>query len=204
MTFSKLECKEILRNLDTSECDDEVVAKLVDGTKTHLSGIADSDRPAAMRLLESPYKPLPSAHSGSLSTDMVLTPRMEGQGWTQEDVDRVNAERKRAQEAQERLRPGLTASKSNPEPDARYAAFAAPETVPVPIDRVSPGEANRYGDLCVKIADDGQAVYQCKRGHGYTLGVTGGCPICFMAGDDAPVREARVDANAVPGEDSNW
>ena len=188
--FSRLEAREILRNLDTGSCDDEVVQKLV--------SIAESKTKAYVKEVA-----FVAAVFASGGVDLSM-PRGAYGHLNDEEFEALRqlrgSETKRAAE------------------QLKGISFEAMAPLQLPseyaIERVAKGARNSVNDLCVEINADGLSIFVCPQGHGYIANNPSvhGCTTCAVSGNGAINREEvqetnrtnRVDTGAIPGEDSRW
>lgn len=218
--LAKIELKEILRHLDVVHCDEEVVQKLADAAGVRIeveytrtgnekegdvlprySGkikmVADKHPPQPRGAPEEPQRP-PKEPPGDERNDMgllVLDARLKAQGWTQEEVDRVNQQRTVAVLSARRM------MEANPgEPISKYTITFPPG---YGIRHTKIGDKNAAGDECVDVDANGFSVFVCKNEHAYAdeNPARNGCPQCFMSGGGGgggSAEAARTSADEEP------
>jgi hypothetical protein len=216
MDFTRLEIRDILANIDQEAVDPEVLAKLQEGAaKSRLVGPVRR----TAHLLDSEFRPTtlpPGNHNATLDAVTmpehdtgyaVLTDRLIKDGWTQEDIDRINADKEKGRELNERLA-AIKPIVGEENASNIAASFAGPDIPPAPPPpSAALGQRNQYGDLCAAITKDGQSAFQCKdcgKGYTYNRNVGGGCPFCFLNGGGSSRRESEDDEGRVEGQDSDW
>jgi hypothetical protein len=133
----------------------------------------------------------------------VLGPKERAKGFTQEDIDNINAAADAALEAQNRLRANYVPIVGEKNASNLNAAFAEPDLPATPqAPKVVPGEKNQWGDQCARLDAAGEPVYACRNGHGYIFNRTvPGCPQCFMNGAAGSYSSAD-DPYAIDGEET--
>jgi hypothetical protein len=207
VSLSRLEIKDILENTGPG-LDPELLAKLRAGANavSLMGGTSVQNAPDTLKFP-------PGVRTVGLATThvlehpegtgrAVLTPKLEAKGFTQEDIDAINAAADAAREAQESLKANYKPIVGEKNANNINAAFAEPDIPPAPVQPpVVPGQKNIYGDTCAKFDHAGQPVYACQRGHGYLLNRSvPGCPTCFMQGGiAAPTHD---DPYAIDGEET--
>lgn len=200
--FSRLEAREILRHLDTADCDSDVVAKLAEianqANVPHLPQRmivpADADRKVAAEVLAAPFQP----------TDVLEMNR--GDYGHLSDDEFVGLKSRRLQEAKMAAEKAKTLGYEVLAPTRLPPGYGTEKNVAI-------GESNSVGDKCVSINGDGFSVFACKNGHGYVQNnpAVHGCTTCALEGNSSANREEaqiaqtqRIDKGAIAGEDSRW
>jgi hypothetical protein len=214
MDFTRLECRDLLSNVNKVNVDPDVLAKLMmganvshstfaPGSVTSINAPGDSITIAQAVDLFPPYDPVVYTDA-QLAKIQVPDANAAGgyRSATQADVAEINKLKRDAHEREWRMRATYKANLN--ERDVVNAAFDAPERpsgfTPV-LERVAVGENNAAGDVCVVIGVDGESVFKCKDGHGYKLSRSlRTCPQCFLAGGGVE----REDPGAVAGADGRW
>ncbi len=208
MDFTRLECRDILANVNKVNVDPDVLAKLMIGANT--TALA-----APSTVLPTWQQPAGRESFGDVPefVPVVLTAAQlariqvpDGDGTrpaTQADVDEVNRIKQEAHNREWRLRATYRANLN--ERDVVNAAFDAPERergFNPQFERVPIGGKNAHGDECVRVDTDGESIFRCAQGHGYKQSRSlRSCSACFLAG---VASEAPSDPNALVGSDSRW
>lgn len=201
--FSRLEAREILRNLGP-DCDEEVVAKLqsIAGSKQVSVSLAMSPQPFS-------YTTFGVEQQIPISTP----PRSDVDQMNRADYGHLNDQEYDA----------LVRTRKAEEQRAQVRATTlgyeqlAPTVVPKSSTQrlIEVGATNSVGDKCVGRNGDNFSVYQCPQGHGYIANnpAIKGCTACALLGNassnreeanEQPQAKRRIDPGAIAGEDSNW
>lgn len=201
MNFTRLECRELLAHLGPA-VDSDVLAKVKEGAEQKsLSAypIATSSQQVQIDVNGIKRFLNPGTVIGGTVPGLTLTEKMQAQGWTQEEVDAINQAARDALAAQRKIQDSYKPIVGEQNASHPNAAFAPPEVVPAPTKERTPvGSANQYGDLCVRLNDAGESLYECQSGHGYLFSsVVRGCPRCFLTGGGA--EESDTASDLVPG-----
>lgn len=231
MEFTRLECREVLAHLNMRTVDSDVLMKLQQAaqsvgtpapyvvnvtnvenkpsTPIHTSptSLIESITAAAAEPDIPPYLPLVLS-AAVLAKTRVPAPTEEDadatRPATQADVDEVNAIKSTAHYTEWRSRKSYKANLN--ENDVVNAAFNAPERergFDPNLERIPVGEKNKYGDECVSLGADGESVFRCASGHGYTQSRSlRSCPTCFTSGTVTEQTGEREDRGAIAGTDS--
>ena len=193
--FSRLEAREILRNLDTGDCDDEVVAKLV-AIAQHKTIASDPHAPTwTVKTIVN------GSEMATASSDDISMPR--GAYGHLNDEEFASLRLLRATESKRAI------------DQSKLLAFESMAPLQLPpgyaVENVAKGNRNSAGDVCVEINPDGFSIFVCPQGHGYISNnpAVHGCTLCAISGNTSSNREEtqgvkRTDPGAIDGEDSRW
>lgn len=234
LDFTRLEVREILSHLNLRTVDSDVLMKLQQAANATSSAVLVGAGPsyppphvppyvpttAPLSLVESisaaalepdipPYIPL------VLSADVLAKTRVPApteedpqatRSATQADVDEVNAIKEQAHFTEWRARKAYRVNTN--ERDVVNAAFDAPERergFDPNLEVVAVGGTNKYGDECVGLGANGESIFRCASGHGYSQSRSlRSCPTCFTSGTVTEQREVAEDRGAIPGTDGRF
>ena len=220
MPFSRLELREILRCVERTDCEPEVIDKLraeigMPTPATFQSVV----RANGARVDGIPTPPPIDGPGPQYMTDYEIAAmralcasREPPQEFTDADVMTVNEERRLTWEAQRKMRDrtlpmsGIAYTNHESQRPQHHAGR--------PLEKYAVGEVNRYGEKCIGLDDhSGCSIFECKEGHAYVDNnpFVLGCTECAVRGNAAPgggeavaAGATRVDRGAIEGEDSNW
>ena len=227
VTLSRLECKEVLRYLN-SECDAEVVAKLVAGAggKPQLQRLetiigGPSEQQSAKHVLTRVEPPVQQPITDGDPADPVPPPTffvweeltekdrriygMTEDGGYDEAVGRtvvasINSEKRATWIAQMKMQ---RRPHNLNQFDAANADFAPPDRpAHWSIQKVEVGQRNSVGDECIQIID-GFSVCVCSNKHAYVMNnpAVPGCTQCAATGRSASATpEEEVDEDEASGQ----
>ena len=223
MNFSRLEYREILRCIQDTDCDPDVLAKV----RAAIQGVVAPASAAPILPRNAPEEARPAAVVGGTMTPpddswklqydatwmSQINPRTNKPWFTPEDVDVVNQERAINIAAAGRMREGIPYT------------LRAPPAIPAGhgIVHTEIGKKNRVGDVCVGLRvpatgevirdinaflasdiplADTLSIFECKNGdtHGYYADENpsrAGCPKCFYAGGGDVEQQVEEERPAI-------
>jgi hypothetical protein len=204
--FSRLELREILNNLNTNTCDEEVVAKLrslAGAVKLQTISVRD-DPPPSFRDPPPSFRDPAGFSIGDPIESHPLIANMR-----REDYPHLRlADGSFDETSYQAL---LTARRASIKQDIAKAGaipmnvMAPPEIHDRRLENVPVGSKNSAGDKCVTVSG-GFSVYACPHGHGYmdtNPAAPLGCSTCALEGNVQAGRAAArtEDDTIIPGEE---
>jgi hypothetical protein len=225
INLSKLELRELLRCVERTDCEPEVIDKLraeIGGAAGYtpstdkangLTVIAPPPRMAAITAVVDGPGPQYMTEYEIAAMRALCASREPPQEFSDAEVATVNEERRVTWEAQRKMQ-DRTLSATSGIAYTNHESQRPQHHEGHPLDRTPLGQTNRFGEKCIGIdANSGCSIFQCKEGHAYVANnpFVVGCTECAVAGNAPPgggeavaAGAVREDRGAIEGSDSNW